>query len=188
MKFGRRTALLAAFLFAIPFAQAAEFNRLRPDGSTVAFVYRQMGVPVEGGFRRFGGSLSFDPARPQAAKAVIEVDLAGIDTGFAEGNEEAQGRLWFDTKNHPVARFVATSVKPLGGNRFEVAGRLSIKGRTREVKTPATFRQAGSSGVFEGAFILKRADYGIGEGVWADFDTVANEVEVRFRLSAVAAK
>jgi hypothetical protein len=34
--------------------------------------------------------------------------------------------------------------------------------------------------------VLKRLDYAIGEGVWSDTDTVANEVQVKFRISAVA--
>jgi hypothetical protein len=36
--------------------------------------------------------------------------------------------------------------------------------------------------------VLKRADYGIGEGMWADFGTVANEVQIKFQLVAVASK
>jgi polyisoprenoid-binding protein YceI len=178
---------LAAMLAAATGAQALEFNQLLADKSTVSFVYKQMNVPIEGSFKRFKGELSFDPAKPEAAKTAIEIDLSSIDTGFAEGNEEVVGRLWFDTKNHPVARFVSTSVKPLGANRYEVTGRMSIKGRTLDAKTPATFSQAGNSGVFEGSFILKRADYGIGEGMWADFGTVANEVQIRFRMTATAA-
>ncbi|MBS0465139.1 MAG: YceI family protein, partial [Proteobacteria bacterium] len=34
---------------------------------------------------------------------------------------------------------------------------------------------------------LKRGDYGIGEGMWADYGTVANEVQIKFRLVAAAA-
>jgi Uncharacterized conserved protein len=187
MRFGQHIALLAAALAVMPAAHAIEFSQLQPAKSAVSFVYKQMNVPVEGSFKRFKGELSFDPAKPEAARTMIEIELAGVDTGFAEGNDEVQGRLWFDTKNHPVARFVSTSVRPLGGNRYEVAGRMSIKGRTLEVKTPATFRQAGNSGIFEGAFVLRRADYGIGEGMWADFGTVANEVQIRFRMTAGAA-
>ncbi len=187
MKFAQGAVLFAAALLAMPAAHAIEFNQLQADKSTVSFVYKQMNVPVEGGFKRFRGELSFDPARPEAARTTIEIELAGIDTGFAEGDEEVRGRLWFDTRKHPVARFVSTAVRPLGGNRYEVAGRMSIKGRTLEVKTPASFRQAGNSGVFEGTFVLKRADYGIGEGMWADFGTVANEVQIKFRMTAVAA-
>lgn len=190
MKSRTRSGLLAALAIAFaaaPNVQAVEFNQLQPANSAVGFVYKQMNVPVEGGFKRFKGELRFNPDRPEAAGTVIEIDLASIDTGFAEGDEEVQGRLWFDTRNHPFARFMSTSIKPLGGNRFEVAGKLSIKGRTQEVKTPAIFRQSGDIGIFEGTFVLKRADYGIGEGVWADFGTVANEVQIRFRMTAGAA-
>lgn len=191
MKPGKKLAMLAslaALLSASIAAQAIEFNQLLADKSAVSFVYRQMNVPIDGSFKRFKGELSFDPAKPEAAKAAIEIDLASVDTGFPEGDAEIAGKLWFDTRNHPIARFASTSVRALGGNRYEVAGRMSIKGRTHEAKTPATFREAGGNGVFEGSFILKRADYGIGEGMWADFGTVANEVQIKFRMVAAARK
>ena len=47
-------------------------------------------------------------------------------------------------------------------------------------------RQDGNSATFEGSLMLKRADFAIGEGMWADFGTVANEVQVKFRLVATA--
>jgi polyisoprenoid-binding protein YceI len=186
------TAFLAALTIAAAgtgVAGAAEFNQWQADKSSVAFIFKQMNVPVEGRFKRFGGLLAFDPAKPAAARAEIEIELTSIDAGSAEANDEVAGKLWFDTKANPraTARFVSTAIKPLGNNRFDVAGKMSIKGRTREVTTPATYRQEGNHAVFEGAFVLKRADYGIGEGLWADFGTVANEVQIKFKLVAAAA-
>ncbi|RLJ65220.1 YceI family protein [Sulfurisoma sediminicola] len=179
--------LAAAAAIAAPAAHAAEFNQVAPEKSAVAFVFKQMNVPIDGSFKRFKGTLSFDPARPAAGKAEIEIDLASLDAGSSEANEEAAGKLWFNTKSFPTARFVSTSVKALGGNRYEVAGKMTIKGKALDAVMPATFRQDGANGVFEGSFILKRADYAIGEGMWADFGTVANEVQVKFRLVATAA-
>ena len=189
-KFGARHfapfAGLAALLLAAG-AQATEFNRLLVDKSAVSFGYKQMNVPLDGHFQRFNGRISFDPAKPTLARAEIDIELASIDVGFAEGNDEVAGKLWFNTRQFPVARFVSSSIKPLGNSRYEVAGKMSIKGRTLDAKTPATFRQEGELGVFEGSFVLKRGDYGIGEGMWADYGTVANEVQIRFRLVASAA-
>ena len=176
--------LMAAIALTPSVAQATEFNQLQSDKSSVSFVFKQMNVPVEGRFRRIKGLLGFDPARPDAARAEMELDLAGIDAGSPEANDEVAGKLWFNTKAYPTARFVATSIKPLGNNRFDVTGRISIKGRTHDVSSPATFRQDGGIAVFSGSFVLKRADFGIGEGIWADFGTVANEVQIRFRLVA----
>lgn len=181
------TLVATAFSLSV---QATEFNLIQPDKSAMSFVFKQMNVPVEGSFKRFKGQLSFDPAKPTLAQTEINIELASIDAGSAEANDEVAGKLWFNTKVYPVARFVSSTVKPLGNNRFEVTGKMSIKGRTHDVSTPATFRQEGNNGVFEGSFVLKRADYGIGEGMWADFGTVANEVQIKFRLvaSAIASK
>jgi polyisoprenoid-binding protein YceI len=190
MTLNQHAVFLAAFaagLIASPAARAVEFNQLQPGKSAVGFVYKQMNVPIEGSFKRFKGELSFDPARPETGKAALEVDLASVDAGFPEANDEIQGKLWFDTRNHPVARFNSTAVKFLGGNRYEVAGKLSIKGRTLDAKAPATFRQVGNAGLFEGVFTIRRADFGIGEGIWADFGAVANEVQIKFRMTANAA-
>ena len=179
--------LLLSLSLTVGAAHAVEFNALSVAQSRVAFGYKQMNVPMEGNFKRFGGQLNFDPAKPMLGKAVLNIDLSSIDTSTAEGDEEVAGKLWFNTKRFPVARFVSTSVKALGNNKFMVTGKMSIKGRTRVVSTPASFRPQGAQGVFEGAFILKRADYGIGEGMWADFDAVANEVQIKFKLVASAA-
>jgi polyisoprenoid-binding protein YceI len=183
----KMSASFVALVLIAAGAQAAEFNALSPAQSRMAFVYKQMNVAVEGGFKRFSGSISFDPAKPTLSRAEINIDLASIDAGSDEANDEVAGKLWFNTKQFPAARFVASSVKPLGNNRFEVAGKMTIKGKTRDVSTPTTFRQEDANGVFEGSFVLKRADYGIGEGMWADFGTVANEVQIKFRLVATTA-
>jgi hypothetical protein len=54
------------------------------------------------------------------------------------------------------------------------------------VTAPFTFKPEGQGGTFEGAFTLKRLDYAIGEGAWKDTDTVANEVQVKFRISGTS--
>jgi polyisoprenoid-binding protein YceI len=175
---------IAALALLAAAAHAEEYNVVVPDKSSVAFVYRQMNVPVEGRFGKFAAQLKFDPAKPAAANASIDIDLASIDAGSAEANDEVAGKLWFNTKAFPTARFVATSFRALGGNRYEAVGKLTIKGRTQDMAAAFAFTGQGRSGVAEGALTIKRADFAIGEGVWADFGTVANEVQIKFRLQA----
>ena len=179
-------ALAAALLSLAPAAQAIEFNQFQLNKSSLSFVSKQMNVPVEGRFRTFRSKLSFDPAKPAAAKAELEIELASIDAGSKDADDEVASKAWFDTRAFPVAKFVSTSVKPLGGNRYEVAGKMTIKGRTQDLTAPVTVTQQGNSATFEGSLVLKRADYAIGDGVWADFGTVANEVQIKFRLLAIA--
>ena len=178
--------LAAALLSLAPAAQAIEFNQMQLNKSSLSFVSKQMNVPVEGRFKSFRSKLSFDPAKPAAAKAELEIDLASIDAGSKDADDEVANKAWFDTRAFPIAKFVSTSVKPLGGNRYEVAGKMTIKGRTQDLTSPLTVTQQGNSATFEGSLVLKRADYAIGDGIWADFGTVANEVQIKFRLLATS--
>lgn len=169
-------------------AHAIEYKQIQTDKSTLGFGYKQMGVAMDGKFRKFATQLSFDPAKPAAAKATFDVDLASIDTGSSEADQEVAGKQWFNTKAFPTARFVSSSVKALGGNKFEVAGKLTMKGRTQDVVAPITFTPQGNQAVFDGAFSFKRVDFAIGEGPWAAFDTVANEIQVKFHFLANTGK
>lgn len=177
-----RLSLLILFVLIYGMASAVEFNQVLTNESTVTFGYKQMGVSLDGKFNKFAAQLAFDPARLAKAQARIDIDVASIDTGSDEGNEEVVGKQWFNAKAFPAASFVSTGLKALGGNRYEASGKLSIKGRTLDVKAPVTFQSAGNKGQFDGAFTIKRLDYAIGEGVWTDVDTVANEIQIRFHL------
>lgn len=167
---------------------AVEFKQVLINESTVAFGYRQMGVPLDGSFSKFAAQLAFDPDDLARAQARIDIDIASIDTGLDEANQEVTGKPWFDAATFPTASFVSTGIKALGGERYQATGRLSIKGRTLDVAIPVTFKSSGDRGVFEGMFGIKRLDYAIGEGIWSDVDTVANEIQIRFHIVVHAAK
>ena len=175
---------LAALVLASGSTQAVEFKHFQADQSTLQFVSRQMGVPVDGRFRKFAATLAFDPARPAAAKARLELDLASVDAGSPDADGEVVGKPWFDVRAFPTAVFVSSSIRPLGGDKFALTGKLTIKGRTQEVSAPFTFRRAGGNGVFDGAFVLRRLDFAIGDGVWSDLGAVANEVQIKFHIVA----
>lgn len=182
----QRLTLAVALAALIPTAQAVEYTQVQADKSAINFTYKQMGVAVDGKFKRFSSQLNFDPTKPAAAKATFDVELASVDTGAPEGDDEVAGKPWFNTKAFPTARFVSGSVKALGGNKYEVAGQLSIKGKTQAVVVPATFTAQGKTGVFDGSFSIRRADFSIGEGSWAKFDIVANDVQITFRITAAS--
>lgn len=175
--------LTAALLMPLA-AYAAEYTTVLPAQSRIGFEFTQMGVKIAGGFKRFDAELRFDPARPEAARAVIDIDLASIDAGSPEADEESAGRLWFDRARHPRARFVTQQVRALGNNRYELTGTLSLKGRSLPLTVPVTYTPGQATSTFDARFVLRRLDFGIGEGVWSNPRTVANEVPVSVRLVA----
>lgn len=176
--------LLPALLLVAFNAQALEYTTVIAEKSQIAFTSKQMGVPVDGRFGKFTAALNFDPAKPEAAKALIDIDLASVDAGSKDANDEVVGKGWFNVKDFPKARFATTSVKALGNNRFEAKGQMTIKGKTREMTVPFSYKPDGANGLFEGTLPLQRTQFGIGEGPWADTSVVADEVPIKFRLVA----
>ena len=150
--------------------------------SSVIAVSKQMGVPVEGKFRRFSAQVSFDPAKPADGRASIEIDIASFDLGDADFNRETAKKEWFDAAKFPKATFVTTAIKPAGAGKFEAAGKLAIKGITRDVVAPVSFKAEGGQQVFEGVLPIKRLTFNIGEGEWKDTSTVADDVQIKFRI------
>ena len=176
-------ALLASTVLPLA-AQAIEFNQVLGDKSAINFNYSQMGVSMNGKFKKFSSQLSFDPAKLSAAKASLEVDLNSIDAGSSEADDEVGGKQWFNTKAFPTARFESGSFKALGGNRYEVTGKLTIKGKRQAIIAPLTYTAQGNSASFDGSFTIRRGDFSIGEGPWAAFDIVANDILVKFHIQA----
>ena len=174
--------LLALTAAAALFAGAAAAQTVVYEKSRISCVSRQENVPVEAQFKKFTAQIAFDPARAETSKAQIEIDVASFDIGNAEVNDEVRGKPWFDTRSFPKATFVSSAIRALGGGKFEARGPLTIKGKTVEVVTPFSWRAEAGGGIVEGAFNIKRLQYNIGEGVWKDTDTVADEVQIRYRL------
>lgn len=156
------------------------------DKSEIRFVSRQMGVEVEGKFRRWKANVDFRPGDLAQSRADFDVDLASIDLASEESEAEVRRGDWFDTARFPVATFRSSSVRSLGGDRYEVSGKLAMKGVTRDVVVPVEMRKdAGGNAVAEARFAVKRLPYRIGDGPWSDPSVVADEVAVRARIVLV---
>ncbi|MGV8933309.1 MAG: YceI family protein [Gallionellaceae bacterium] len=175
--------LILALMLSIPFySHAAEYSQLQLDKSKIVFVSKQMNVPVEGVFGKFSADVHINPAKAEKGKAQLEIELASIDAGNAEANDEVKGKNWFDVLTYPKASFVASSVKSLGVNKYEAVGKLSIKGKSIDIHVPFTMQEEKGMLNLDGVFAIKRLDFGIGSGLWSDTSVVANEVEIRFHL------
>jgi polyisoprenoid-binding protein YceI len=179
--FAFATLALSAALLALPVAAQAP-QKVALDKSQIRFAFKQMNVPVEGRFRKFDATVSFDPKKPEATKAEFEVELGSIDLGNSDGETEARRKAWLNVEAFPKAKFVAAAVKSTGPGRYEATGPLTIKGITQTIVAPFTLVDAGALRTVEGSFGLKRLPFKIGEGPWADTDTVADDVNVRFKF------
>ncbi|MES3013112.1 MAG: YceI family protein [Pseudomonadota bacterium] len=174
--------LLALSLFA-PLAHAQPVAALVPAQSEIVFTSTQMGVPVEGRFRRFDAAIALDPKRPEAGRVAITLDAASATLGIAETDAELLKPNWFDTARFAQASFRSTSIKGLGAGRYEVVGTLTIKGSAQPLVVPVQLTQSAGSSVASGSFTIKRLAFRIGDAEWADTSLVADNVLVRFKLT-----
>lgn len=174
----------SALLIAQPvLAQSIAQQKLNPAQSEVGFQFKQMGVPVDGKFTKFDAQVSFDPAKLATSKVSFTVDIASATLGDKATDAELPKAPWFNTAKFPQATFASSSIKALGAGKFEVAGKLSIKGVAQDVVVPVTMTQAGAETTAIGTFPMKRLTYKIGEGEWADTSMVADPVQVKFKLA-----
>ena len=158
-------------------------QQLLPLQSSIAFTVRQMGVPIQGHFKKFGAQVAFDPAKVEASRITLTIDTGSATMGSRETDAELPKAEWFNVPKFPQATFNSTSVKAVDKTHLQVAGKLSIKGVSRDVTVPVTLVQTGATTIATGTMALPRLGYQIGTDEWADTSMVADEVQVSFKLA-----
>ncbi len=172
-------ALLAAI--AQPAAAQPKPAQLQP-GSEIAFTTKQLGVPVEGKFTKFSAQIALDPKKPEGGSVAFTIDTGSARFGTAELDAEVPKATWLNVPKFPQATFQSQAIKAAGAGRFEVTGKLTIKGAVRDVTVPVQLVQAGATSTATGSFTIKRLAFKVGEGEWTDTSMLADDVQVRFKL------
>ena len=176
-----RSVLMLALTTAL--TAPVQAQQVQSGQSEISFVSKQMGVPVDGKFKRWTAQISFDPKKPEAGSVAFSIQTGSASFGAAETDAEVPKAAWFNVAKFPTASFASSSILALGGGKFEVRGKLAIKGATQDVVVPVAITQAGAASTAAGSFTIKRLDFKIGEGEWADTSMVANDVAVKFKLA-----
>ncbi len=181
---GWRLACALALLAATGLARAEPaVARLLPEKSQIVFISKQMGVPVEGSFRKFTAQVAFDPRKPEGGSVALSIDMGSASLGVPQSDAELPKPAWFDTYRFPQASFKSSAIRSLGGGQFEIAGRLTIKGQAQDVVVPLTIAQAHGQSVATGSLTIQRLAFKVGDGEWSDTSLVANDVLVRFKFT-----
>jgi polyisoprenoid-binding protein YceI len=177
-------ALLAALAgVAAPTAWAQpKPAQLQAAGSEIAFTTKQMGVPVEGRFTKFSAQIALDPKKPETGSVSFVIDTGSARFGSPELDAEVPKPTWLNVAKFPQASFQSAAIKAAGPGRFDVSGKLSIKGAVHDIVVPVQLTQAGGSSTASGSFTIKRLEFKVGEAEWADTSMLANDIQVRFKL------
>ena len=157
--------------------------QLLPDQSRIAFVSKQMGVPVEGTFGKFAAQVAFDPRKPEGGAIALSIDVGSATLGVPQSDAEMPKPEWFHAAKFPQAQFKSSAIKSLGGGQFEVVGKLTLKGQAQDVVVPVTIAQDAGLSIATGSLTIQRLAFRVGDGDWTDTSMVANDVQVRFKFT-----
>jgi polyisoprenoid-binding protein YceI len=190
-------ALLAAAPLAAQMPGAPQVSRVLagtykvdPNHTQVTWTVNHMGFSMlQGQFGASGGTVTLDPARPQATKIEVTFDLTQLSTTSARFATHLKSPDFFDVANNPTARFESTAVR-VQGNRATVTGNLTIKGVTKPVTLQAEFIGAGPNPQskktnvgFRATGAIKRSDFGLGMAVPVVSDRVDLQINAAFEAA-----
>lgn len=171
----------------LAFAVGANAAPIDVKQSQIKATFKQFNVPVAGEFRKFGGDIEFNAAKPELTKASVAVQTDSYDLGDPLYNKEVAKPDWFDSKKYPNASLTISSVKPAAAGTFQATGELTLRGVKKALQFPVKIASKGGVNVFTGQAKVKRLDFGVGaDGDWGDESLVANEVVIDFKLTTVA--
>lgn len=143
-------------------------------------------------FGDVAGTLTIDPANPNAAKVDVTIPVAKVTTASAGLTSHLLragkdgGKPDFFGPAPADARFVSTKVVA-SGMTAKITGNLTLNGVTKEVTLDAEFTGAGANPFnkketigFEADTTIKRSDFGIAYGLPVVSDEVELDISVAF--------
>lgn len=163
-------------------ALAATQWQMQPKQSTLTFVGKQAGAEFEGVFEQFTADIQFDPKDLAGSRFDVRIDMNSVNSRDGERDTTIKGADLFNVKRWPTGHYVAEQFVDKGAGKFSATGKLTLRDVTRDVPIEFTFESNNGTTWLKGTAVLKRLDFGIGQGEWQDTATVANEVKIRFAL------
>ncbi len=181
------TVLLSATGWAS--AQTATYN-VDPTHTSVTFEAKHFGVSTNRGrWDKKEGSISFDKTA-KTGKAEITIDMTSINTGIGPFDGHLKSADFFDVANFPAAKFVGTGFKFEGDKVIEVAGELTMRGKTNPVTLKSSsfgcyINQRISREVCGGDFeaTIQRSQWGVSFGVANNM--IPDNVKLLIQVEAV---
>lgn len=152
--------------------------RVDKDRSRLEFVATYDGVDFATRFERFDARIRFDPQQLEEAFFDMVVDVTSVNSNSVDRDEGMLGYEWFNAEKFSQARFVSTGVRQTGDGTYEVTGRLTIKGITRDIVLPFAWSRVDNGARLKGKTLAQRTDYKIGIGEWETDPIIGFEIEI----------
>ncbi len=165
-------------------ASAADYV-VQPATSKLGFTGTFQGQSFEGTFGKWTAVISYDAAKLATSKFDVDVDLTSVKTGDNDRDGALPGADFFNVAKFPKAHFVTTGFRQ-NGAQVIADGNLTLRGVTKPVSLNVTFKPAGAGATLDVAGSVKRLDYGVGGGDYADTSVIGADVKINAHLVLAA--
>lgn len=127
-------------LFSVALVQAQTNWNIDPSHSSIRFAVDHMVISeVEGIFSKYEGSVVSEKGDFSDAKINFTVDVNSVNTDNAKRDEHLRGADFFETEKYPKMTFVSTSVTKTGTGKYNLKGKLTLHGVTKEITLSMTY-------------------------------------------------
>lgn len=157
----------SAALFA--FKPAATTWNADKAHSKLGFVITHLLInDVEGSFKNFESTITSSKEDFSDAVITLSADINSVNTEDEKRDGHLKSADFFDAEKFPKLNFTSTSVKKVSGNKYKVAGTLTLHGVTKPVTLDATLRGVTvnmakkSLAGFKVTGTIKRSDFNLG--------------------------
>jgi polyisoprenoid-binding protein YceI len=159
--------------------------KIMPSASSITFTAMQNGAPVTGQFERFLGDIKFDPEHLNASVVQITVDMSSVSAPYDEVIKNLKTADWFDVQQFPKAIFKASHFVKLSNGAYQGDGMLTIRDKSVPVTIHFVIDELTSNKAHvKGDAILKRTQFGVGQGEWASTNLIKDDVKLDFTITA----
>ena len=182
-------AVLAVVASAGALAQSAVY-KIDPSHTKAVWEAKHFATSTNRGqWDKTDGEITLDKAA-KSGKVDVTIDMSSINTGIAPFNNHLKGSDFFDVANHPTARFVGEQLKFDGDKIVEVAGNMTIRGKTNPALLKAAsyncyenarLKREVCGGDFE--TVIKRSTYDINWGIAEKF--TSDDIKVTIQVEAI---
>ena len=147
--------LLAGTLF------ADDIFRLDGRNTEISFVGSKKDGKHDGGFKELKGTITVKGNDLTTAQFKVDIDMRSIFTDTPQLTGHLMSADFFNVQKYPTAKFVSTKVEKKDGGKFEIHGKLTMNGVTKETMIPAKMEVSDPGLSIEGNWEISRFDWRI---------------------------
>jgi polyisoprenoid-binding protein YceI len=143
------------------------------------------GESFDGHFSQWTAVIRYDPANLASSTFDVTVTPASVQTGDSDRDTALPGKAFFDVAQFPEAHFVTSGFRR-SGSRVIADGKLTLRGVTKPVSLEVIFKPHAGGATLDVAGTVKRLDFGVGSGEYADTSVIGADVKITAHLQLVA--